>query len=220
MGFWSGLGNVFKKVGGAALSFVPGGGIAKDILSGVGQMATGAASGSADANLQQQQMQAQAYRDAMQGALGRANIDLDQKRFSLDAPGKRAGAVVNSDLLRNVGDFKMGSAENGWQNSGGLRPSALGSDSREAANLVIAQQLDALRKGPEQFADIQYPEMPKIDGPGKLASILGGIGMGANILGGLGGLKRPAQPGLPQSPVASPGVISGSGASFMQRRRQ
>jgi hypothetical protein len=218
MGFWSGLGNVFKKVGGAALNFVPGGGVAKSILSGVGNMATGAASGSADAQMQEQQMRASAYRDAMQGALGRANIDLQQKQFGLEAPGKRAGQVANFDLLRNVGDFKMGSSENGWQNSGGLRPSALGADSREAANLVIAQQLDAMRKGPEQFADIEYPEMPKIEGPGKLASILGGIGMGANILGSLGGMRKPSAPGLPQSPVASPGVISGSGASFFRRK--
>jgi len=193
------LGGLFKKKG-----VQQGAGVLGGILGG-------ASKGSQDARLYEDMANARIYDTAMQGALGRGQLDLAQQKFGLEAPGQRVSAVTRGDLLRNVQDFSMGGPGSGsgaermggWSNAGGLRPSAIGADSKEAARLMIAQHLAKLQQ-PEQFADIQFPETPQLSKAGWLEKIMGGAGLGGSILGGIGQLggkaPTPTMPGDPYDP--------------------
>jgi hypothetical protein len=198
MSFWKGLGKVGALVaapftGGASLAAMP-------MIDAIGSMATGAAAGSAASRQQNDQQAAQLYQAQINGLLGANRIDLEQRQFGMQAPGYRVGQVGRADLIRNGQDFSMGGPAgsdvqgadraNSWKTSGGLRPSALGDDSKRAAELMAAQHLASLEKGPEQFDKIQLPEAPKLGkGPSLVEQILGGVGLGASVLGGLGAAR-------------------------------
>jgi hypothetical protein len=103
----------------------------------------------------------------------------------------------------------------GWAPSGGLRPSALGPDAKEAARLMIAQHLEKLQQ-PEQFAQIKYPETPKLSKPGIMEKILGIGGFAGNLFGGIGGIfgkNLPSSPlpggGMTTTPSITPSTLDG-----------
>ena len=197
MGFWgallggiTGLAGLFKKP-----AVQQGAGVLGGILGG-------GAKGSQDARLAQDLANARIYDSAMQGALGQGNLDLNQRKFSLEAGGKRAADVGRASLMQNVGDFSMGGPGN-WKATGGIRPSSFGPEAKEAARLLMARQLAGLQ-GPEQFAAIKYPEVPQASKAGIMEKLMGGLGLGGTILGGIGGLMGKG----PNSTV--PGVAPGS----------
>lgn len=140
--------------------------------------------------------------------IGVGNLDLNQKQFSLDAPGKRASNSVRGDILANAQDA-VGSGIS--PNipvptiTGGLRPSMFSANTRALGGEMSSQAL-ASQKAGDQFAPLPTlpdykagpaaPSLTDVPQAGKLDSIL-------NVASSIGGLmgsipyKRTPQPGDP-----------------------
>lgn len=140
--------------------------------------------------------------------IGVGNLDLNQKQFSLDAPGKRASNSVRGDILANAQDA-VGSGIS--PNipvptiTGGLRPSMFSANTRALGGEMSSQAL-ASQKAGDNFAPLPTlpdykpgptsPSLTDVPQAGKLDSIL-------NVASSIGGLmgsipyKRTPQPGDP-----------------------
>lgn len=166
------------------------------IASVAGGLFSGGAKGAQAGRTDQDLANAQIYRAAIEGELGRGALDLQQRRFALSAPGQQAGDVVRADLLRNVRDVSLG-RPGAWGATGGARPSALGPASQLAAHLLAARQLAGLSQ-PQQFAQLRLPAPPQPTKAGFMEKLMGGLGMAGNLYGAIAPLwpkKTPAQPG-------------------------
>lgn len=161
--------------GGATLAAMP----ATSILDQIGKTASGAASGSQNARLAQDQANARIYDSQVQGALGLGNLDMQRQKFAAALPGMQTANIARASLLQNVGDLSLGGPGR-WGVTGGIRPSALGQDAKLAAAIMAQKQMEALQKGP-QFEKVQMPTMPQQSKPGLMEKILGGVGMVAGM---------------------------------------
>lgn len=140
--------------------------------------------------------------------IGVGNLDLNQKQFSLDAPGKRASNSVRGDILANAQDA-VGSGIS--PNipvptiTGGLRPSMFSANTRALGGEMSSQALKSQQAGdqfsplptlPDYKAGPAAPSLTDVPQAGKLDSIL-------NVASSIGGLmgsipyKRTPQPGDP-----------------------
>lgn len=132
-----------------------------DVFSGLGQVTSGAAKGSADQRL------AEAY-------IGQRGAE-----FNREGQDRQIKQAILMQLLNNTQDFSAtpgnpAIAARMGQVSGGARPSNLTTNREALMSLLGAPQIQA----PTSEA-------------GALESILGGVGLGSNILGAIGKLRQP-----------------------------
>lgn len=210
MSFWStlarGLGIGLAPVtGGASL---PIGMSAGSALDNVGRTAGNAAQGSADTRERDAQINNQrdsnliANTNAQMGQ--RTSNDaqaLQRAQLGIDSATQRTQQAARGDALSHVQDVNIafqprtGALPN-FSVSGGLRPSMFGSTARSAGDTLGRQALLALMTKsdiPEASPLVNAPTLSKPTASGGLEKTLGGVGLGASILGGLGDvLKRRA----------------------------
>lgn len=205
MGFLSGLGKVLSIGGGiAAAPFTGGASLIPSILSAGGQIASGVAGGraagrAAEAGINQNQDEnrlraAQMLEQALQN---RAQLELQQKQFGLQAPQARAKNSARGDAMANLQDVKInaGPRVNIPQISGGLRPTLLSQNSRDLGAEMSRQALLGQMEG-DQFTPMPAPNMPQptplpqANGLDTFLNILGGVGAGASALNQSGLLPR------------------------------
>lgn len=126
-----------------------------------------------------------------------ADIDLDRKKFSLDAPGTRGKQALLGSLMQNLQPAKftgldprimarMGNVQ------GGLSPSAIGPLARQMGAEMQQNALKGQRAG-DNFMPLERtnfqggllpaPELGGFKGPGKAESILGLLGAGGQAYG-------------------------------------
>jgi hypothetical protein len=159
------------------------------------------AAGNAQLGTQQYSVQQQALLNALLGEsneqVRHADIDLERKKFALDALGTRGKQALLGSLLQNLQPAEMKGldpriAAKMPKITGGLSPSALGPMARQFGALMQQQALSNQQKG-DQFDPLQKtnfragvlpsPGMPNYKGPGKLESILGLLGAAGGAYG-------------------------------------
>lgn len=140
-----------------------------------------------------------------------ANIDLDRRKFVLDAPSTRGKQALLGSLMQNMKPVTMTGGSPQMlarmpQFSGGLSPSALGPLARQMGLLMQQNSVAGQQKG-DTFAPLERtdfksgvldpgrstvlpPILAQLQKAGLLEKILGGIGLGGSLLGGLGGLTK------------------------------
>jgi hypothetical protein len=189
---------------------------------------TGIYGSQADQQTSQYGTQQQALLNALLGssreAQGNAAIDLDRRRFALDAPGTRARQATQGSILQNLQPYSTtgGSARLQAHTptvSGGPL-NALGPGAREAGRLLEGGALAGLRSGDTFDAlpttDFQGgvlkppgilaapspltpPTLPAYQGPGGLESLLGALGLAPGIIDAI--KKATAKRAVPGSGV-------------------
>jgi len=176
MGFWSGLGNVFKSIAPVAASFIPGVGpiigkamtTAQKIASGVstagsiaGAVAQGREAGrdkETAINSDQDKTRLLADRNYEDALIARGGLDLDQRENTRDAQTDAYLKAMKSALAMNMRDasFNRPKGVADIHLGGGARPSAIGAEGKAAAELMNRQAMDALMNGE------QYDTLPEL----------------------------------------------------------
>lgn len=191
-------------------------------LSGIaGNAATGAAAGratEAELLLRQQQLQQQTARDAAADAFNRGAYQGDdtfrrgqfaqqQQNDQLQRPSLFGRQALAGGLMQGLQDVNIGRPAGStiptFNVSGGLRPSAMGQQARDAggemsrvalmnmlsggpAPIAMGPQAD-LGPGYQTPAEVPLPQA----GPG--GTLLGGLGLGGSLLGGLAEILKDRQ---------------------------
>jgi hypothetical protein len=187
---------------GSILGALGGGGKLGAALGAVGNIAGSVAKGRADGRAQEADYGLR--RDQVAGQNAAANVNADSTRLRQAMLLSLLGGVqdVNITPPAHIAD-RMASV------TGGMRPSAI-QGKQEIVDTMRPRIMQALLSGQHM------PGLTPTPQAGFLDKLLGGIGTagafaGALSMPGAGGMKAPTQP---QAPVASPGLIPGSGASF------
>jgi hypothetical protein len=184
--------------GGASLALT-GMGTLGDILS---KGAQGAASGRQQEALFQMQQDAlrnQQYTTAQNAQTQAAQTDLARKGFTETARSSRAKQALVGDLLQNLQDVNINvPGIQTAQISGGLRPSAMGADSKASLaemvrQAILAQQTPDQFQGGQILAQPGVTALPQASGWEKLAGVLGTAG---SLAGGLGSILPPTAQGM------------------------
>lgn len=199
MGLLSILGKVGAGIaapftGGASLAAIPA-------IDALGRVASGASKGSADQRASENQLALQQGQLAQGGARDQFSADLAgsnaafqaalaKSNYGREGQDRQRKAQMLMSLLGGMGDASItpgnpAIASRMGTMSGGLRPSALGN--KDALMSLLGQGDIA---GPEYAAPTPYakPTAPNMQQAGKGEKILGGIGLGASLLGSL---RRP-----------------------------
>lgn len=174
----------------------------------LGKLFGNAAKGSADQrygenyqNLQQTQMMNSdaLARAGLQNAdnFGRANLDLNRKRFQQNEPGQQARQAMIGSLLQRIQPLKMSglsdrvSARMPKMNS---IIDALGPEARSAGGLLAQRGLSGLESGGTQFQDVPALNLPPatmaaLQKSGLLEKLLGAGGLIGSTVGALGDMQ-------------------------------
>jgi hypothetical protein len=166
-----------------------------DAAGRVGEVVTGAAAGEQYDRLNSERTAANLEATRNRGLL-------DRFEMSTELPSLRAAQAARGGLQANVQDLTIGRPAGStiprFEHAGGLRPSAIGPEGRQAGAELQRQALLALMGGDEAnmpayqtTGDIQST----LKKPGLRENILGGVGLGTSILGALGRLKTGRTPG-------------------------
>ncbi len=143
------------------------------------------------------------YKAQQAAAANRNNIDLSQKKFSLEAPQLRASNSVRGDVLANAQDATVSGVSPNIPVptiSGGLRPSMFSANTRALGGLMSEQAL-ASQKAGDTFSplpDATAPSLTAVSQPGKLDSFLNvasGIGSLASLMGSIPYRRKKPMPG-------------------------
>lgn len=150
----------------------------------IGDALTGASAGMAGQRQDNNQMAALYYNALTNGARDQYNADARNYEYQRDAPDIRSRQAARGDMLANVQDVHIGRPSGStiptFNYTGGLRPSALGPNARQAGSEMSRQALLKLMEG-EQLPQYQAPKAPTLDTGGFLENFLGGAGLGLNI---------------------------------------
>lgn len=218
MGFWSTLAHIGGAVAApftGGLSMIPAGIMdATNAVKGSGP-STASAIGQTAGSIEQQRMQAliaQAKLQQEQDALGLqrtnagvnvGNLDLNQRKQALAAPGQEAHNSVQGDILANAQDAHFSNLPSYVTMptmSGGLRPSMLSAASRATGGQMSRNAMLNTMSG----KDSTFAPLPTVPGATPLPSanafdkILQGGAIGGSFLDalkGVGGKGSPSQPG-------------------------
>lgn len=129
----------------------------------------------------------------------RAGLDLQRKQFLQSEPNAQARQALAGSLLSRIQPVQIAGMPAGM----GVRSSiidAIGPEAREAGSLLAQRGLSGLRNGPTQFDDLPPVSLPDIlnlppaqiaemQKSGLLEKIMGGLGLGASMVGALGDLN-------------------------------
>jgi len=89
-----------------------------------------------------------ALKGAEAGNMDRANLDLDQRKFALDAPTTRMNQSTQGSMLANAQDLQISHPRANIPTiTGGARPSALTPEARQLGALISRQALLAQMQG-------------------------------------------------------------------------
>lgn len=211
MGFWSGLGTIAGLglapfTGGASLALGPALGGIGDALSGgqqaltnVGQVAGNDAAAAASGRAQQGQIQQGQDRNA----IGLYDAKLKAAQQALNQNSQLAGQTARGDLLSNVQDVNISGLPSGVHMAnmtGGLRPSVLGPNARQAGSTLSRNALLQLMAGPTNLPTApSLTPLPDASAYDSLTKNLGRAGSYAGALsplfsGGGGGNSNLSSP--------------------------
>jgi hypothetical protein len=175
-----------------------------------------------DLHQAQQQALMQALGLTESSAMNRANLDLNQRQFALQAPSVRGKQALLGSLMQNIQPVSFGNLSPQLrarmpQISGGLNPSAIGPLARQMGSVMQRNALQGQMRG-DQFAALpqinflggvlEAPKLQQMKQPGLLEKILGGAGLAGSLIGGLGALNgggsQPMNLNSLLSPLKSP----------------
>jgi hypothetical protein len=174
----------------------------------------------------QQQAMLQALLGASNEGQQNALIDLNRRKFALDAPGTRARQATQGSILQSLQPYSTSGGSSRLQAhtptvSGGPL-SALGPGAREAGRLLEQGALAGLKSGdtfdPLPKTDFQggvmkppgilaapspiaAPTLPGYQGPGGLESLLGALGLAPGIVNAIKNALKGGGAGVPGSGV-------------------
>ena len=141
-----------------------------------------------------------------------ANIDLDRRKFALDAPSKRASQSVRGSILQNAQPFSVSGlpdrvASRIPQISGGLTPAMFSQETRQLGGELSRQALidqlrgdtfDPLEKTDFKSGILPTPQLEEYQQAGGAEKAMGGVGLGmtltAQIIDALSKARRPRPP--------------------------
>lgn len=166
----------------------------------------------------------QAILDALKQAesanMNRANLDLSQRKFALDAPTTRMQQSARGSMLANAQDLQISHPRANIPTiTGGMRPSALTPETRQLGALVARQTLMNQMKGDTFDAVPQQdwqggvvappgvtpqPQASGLEKWGGIAGILGNLA-GAGVSAYQQGIGQEANTRLPGSQTAQAG---------------
>lgn len=225
MGFWSSLGKgLLAGAGAIAAPFTGGASLATmipAITSGAGAV-VGAMGDQAGANRQESDLVSRQFtQDQMNREHDIANLDLRRRDEDRTAMNDAYLNALRSALASNMQDmsfdrsgFKSDVADVSF--SGGMRPSALGSQGRQAAEAMNARALRQLMEGPAEHTSVTTPTLQEPKEKSFWEKLAGPLSMGLSMYGGLAEQAQQKlqqqTPAPPQAPVFSSGV--GSGVRF------
>jgi hypothetical protein len=194
--------------GGASLTTLPGILSAGASAAGaIGNIASGAAKGSADQRMAENnqalnfaQLGQQGARDKFSADLAGANAQfgsgMQGAQFARDGQSREQRQAILSSLLGGMQDVSLTPgnpkiAAAMGQRLGGARPSALTGNKDILQALLGQAQIQA----PEYQAPTPYQgvALPEMDDAGLLEKIGGGVGLGGSLLGALGALANKPQ---------------------------
>lgn len=196
----TGLGAGGAALGGGAAAAGGGGSLLGTLgrVGQLGQLASGAASNLrqgryADAALQtdRDRLAAQNFSTQQNAVFNRNQQELQEKQFSLNAPKTRAQQAALGDVLARIQDVNI-TPPAGIQManiSGGLRPSVLGPNARQAGDLLSREAVMALLdKRDQKFSPMPLLTPPAISPTPKAGAsenILGLLGTLGGVAGGI-----------------------------------
>lgn len=115
----------------------------------------------------------------------------DVARFNLEAPGLRTNQAARGEILATMQDApRTGDARVDKWAGGGLRPSAIGPQGRQAGSELSRQALLALMNNSDRITPQPIPQ----SNPSAGENLMGGAGIGLNLFDTLSGFwRRPTQ---------------------------
>ena len=192
---WGSILGAIGKVGATVAAPFTGGlsTLAIPAIDAIGQVTSGAAKGSANQRLQENQGLLGQQSLALQGARDQFSGGMQGAQFQQSEQDRQRKAAMLMALLQGTKDQSITPgnpliANRMPQVSGGARPSNL------TGHADMLMQL--LGAGPIQAPTYQTPPQFKLDKAGLGENILGGVGLGSSILGALGPLLKKPQPEL------------------------
>ena len=208
MSFLSGL----AKLGGGILApFTGGASLALTGLGAIGDAASSASKGRADARVAQSQNDILRHR----ALLDAISADLAQRRFAQSDYQTNARNATQGGLLSGVTDAHV-TAPSGIRTgtvTGGARPSAI-TDKAGIGDLIRNQAI-ARMVTPQALPSIPtLPDAPQAGKLDKFLNIFGTLGGLAGGLGALGGNKMPSSGGLAPSANWGKTSVRNSGIRF------
>jgi hypothetical protein len=195
MGFWTGLADIGLGIaapftGGASLAAIPAVNGIASALSDTGQVAGGAAAASAAGRAQT----AGINQNQDRNALGLYDAQLKGAQQALNQNSQLASQAARGDLMSNVQDVNFTNLPPGVHTAGmtgGLRPSDLGPNARQAGQTLSRNALLQLLQGPTNLPKAPtLTPLPDANGFDKFNQILG---YGGSMAGALSPLFGPQQ---------------------------
>ena len=182
--------SVLGKIGaGIAAPFTGGlSALAIPAIDAIGAATSGAAKGSADQRLRENQGQLSQQQLALLGSRDQFLGDQQSAQFQQSEQDRQRKAAMLSALLKGTQDQTItpgnpAIAARMPQVQGGMRPSNL------TGNADILMQL--LGQAPIQAPQYQAPPPFKLDEAGLAEKIFGGVGLGSSLLGAVGRFNKP-----------------------------
>lgn len=178
-----------------------------DVLGALGGVTSGAAKGSADQRLAEALQMLGYGNQQLQGARDQFGAGLQGAQFNREGQDRTRKSEMLMALLSGMQDLKLTPgnpkiAAAMGNVAGGARPSAL-TGNRDALMALLAQPQT-------QAPTYQKPTLPEMPKAGAMENILGGVGLGSNILGALGGLFNKPKPQVdPMKQYADQGYATG-----------
>lgn len=173
------------------------------ILGGMADKRAGARQAEAEDALRRDQLTAQMQRDRENSIINRAKLDLDQRQFSVDAPGKRLSTGVQGSMVSKAHNIRpesgpaltlsSGRTINPIHFAGMGADDLLTPDARQLGDETTHQMLLQAMAGDkfDKLPDAEFTPPTPAQGGSALDDIIGGASAGAGILGALGTLRKP-----------------------------
>jgi len=140
-----------------------------------------------------------------------AGLDMERKKYLQAEPGMQARQALIGNLLEKIQPLQLSGLSERVQQSMPKMNSiidSLGPEARQAGQLLAQRGLSGLQSGPTQFDPMPKVSLPDVlnlppaqlaamQKSGLLEKIMGGIGLGASVVGALGDLKSVSGGGEP-----------------------
>ena len=195
-GMLGGLGGLLSGAGttGKIANMV---GKAAPLLSGMAKSRAESLNSQNDQTLSQDQLRQRMWEAQTQALLQRGQMLQDQAKFNIQAPSMRADQAKRGSLMANVQDLRFpdNPRVKVMHPTGGIRPSALGPEARQAGSQLA--QLGLSNIGKDSFEVPNLPKAPglsELSGGGFLDSLLGGATAASGILNLLQNQQKQQRP--------------------------
>jgi len=209
MGWWKALADVGLTAaapftGGASLAAIPLANAAIDGLQNTGQVAGNAAGASAQGRL----AEAQANQNQDRNALSLFQDKNAQAQQALNQHSQLAHQAGQGDLMSNVQDVNISGLPSNVHMgnvTGGLRPSLLGPNARQAGQTLSRNALLQLMQGDTNLP--KAPELTPLPQANAMDKINAGLGYAGSMAGAISPLFKPQPPVMYGQ---QPGFVNGN----------